>query len=163
MGAFEDYVNANLGIRRTVITDDGHPGSSAKAAGIIGTNYIDRTTYQLYEKTGENNATDWMPIGKLGHSRFSGESGIYWTMTGYSGFFNNQAIVGTSDEVTLIVTEDGRVGINTESPSYDLHVSGNVKISGGNLILDYGQIPSNNPKARGAVWRSGDILRISAG
>lgn len=163
MGAFEDFVNQNLGIRRPIITDAGHPSQSLKAAGIVGTNYLDSNDNQLYEKTGEDNINDWMPVGKVGHSRFSGESGIYWTMTGYSGFFNNQAIVGTAEEVTLIVTEQGRVGINTEFPSYDLHVSGNAKISGGNLILDYDQMPANNPNTRGAVWRSGDILRISAG
>ena len=38
MGAFEDFVNQNLGIRRPIITDSGHPSGSLKAAGIVGTN-----------------------------------------------------------------------------------------------------------------------------
>ena len=37
MGAFEDFVNANLGIRRPIITDAGPPSGSSNAAGIIGT------------------------------------------------------------------------------------------------------------------------------
>ena len=52
MGAFEDYVNANLGIRRPMITDSGHPSGSSKAAGIIGSTYRDSSDNQLYEKTG---------------------------------------------------------------------------------------------------------------
>lgn len=164
MGAFEDYVNANLGIRRTVITDDGHPGSSAKAAGIIGTNYIDRTTYQLYEKTGENNATDWMPIGKIGHSRFSGESGIYLTVTGNSGFFENQNVIGTGAQINFIVDESGYVGINTANPATQLHISGNMIISGGRMTLDYDSMYSSDPHIKGAIWRDGsDILKVSAG
>ena len=86
MGAFEDFVNQNLGIRRPIITDSGHPSSSLKAAGIVGTNYLNSDDNQLYEKTGEDNTNDWMPVGTLGHSRFSGQSGIYLTLTGNSGF-----------------------------------------------------------------------------
>ena len=53
MGAFELFVNANLGIRKPLITDAGHPSESTKAAGIIGSHYIDSETNFLYEKTGE--------------------------------------------------------------------------------------------------------------
>ena len=35
-GRFEDFVNTNLGIRRPIITDAGHPSSSSKVAGIVG-------------------------------------------------------------------------------------------------------------------------------
>ena len=66
MGAFEAFVNANLGIRKPLITDAGPPSGSAKAAGIIGSHYIDSNTLDIYEKTGENNATDWVKIRRLG-------------------------------------------------------------------------------------------------
>lgn len=74
MGAFEDYVNANLGIRKPLITDSGLPSQSPKAAGIIGSQYIDSNTYFLYEKTGEDNSLDWVKIADLGQSR-GGEPG----------------------------------------------------------------------------------------
>ena len=54
MGAFEDFVNANLGIRKPLITDAGPPNQSTKAAGIPGSHYIDSNNNFLYEKTGEN-------------------------------------------------------------------------------------------------------------
>jgi hypothetical protein len=163
MGAFEDFVNQNLGIRRPIITDAGHPSQSLKAAGIVGTNYINSNNNQLYEKTGEDNINDWMPIGKLGHSRFSGESGIYLTVTGNSGFFENQNVIGTGAQINFIVTDEGFVGINTAEPVTQLHVSGNAIISGGNLILDYDHMYSSNPNIKGAVWRDGTTLKISAG
>jgi len=68
MGAFETFVNANLGIRKPLITDAGPPSGSAKAAGIVGSHYIDSDTNYIYEKTGENNTTDWVKIRRLGES-----------------------------------------------------------------------------------------------
>ena len=68
MGAFELFVNANLGIRKPLITDVGHPSESTKAAGIIGSHYIDSETNFLYEKTGENNVEDWVFLRELGYS-----------------------------------------------------------------------------------------------
>lgn len=68
MGAFETFVNANLGIRKPLITDIGHPSGSAKAAGIVGSHYLDSSNNYLYEKTGENNTADWAKIRELGQS-----------------------------------------------------------------------------------------------
>ena len=68
MGAFETFVNANLGIRKPLILDAGHPTGSSKAAGIVGSEYIDTDTNEIYEKTGENNLQDWSLIRKLGDS-----------------------------------------------------------------------------------------------
>lgn len=68
MGAFETFVNANLGIRKPLITDVGPASGSLKAAGIVGSHYIDSDTNFIYEKTGENNAEDWVKIRKLGDS-----------------------------------------------------------------------------------------------
>ena len=66
MGAFESFVNANLGIRKPLIIDSGVPTESSKAAGVIGSHYIDTNTNFLYEKTGENNQQDWVFLRKLG-------------------------------------------------------------------------------------------------
>lgn len=68
MGAFETFVNSNLGIRKPLILDNGHPTGSSKAAGIIGSEYIDLQTNSLYEKTGENNSQDWVFTRHLGSS-----------------------------------------------------------------------------------------------
>ena len=68
MGAFETFVNANLGIRKPLISDAGPPSGSAKAAGIVGSHYIDTDTNDIYEKTGDNNSTDWVKIRKLGET-----------------------------------------------------------------------------------------------
>lgn len=68
MGAFETFVNANLGIRKPLISDIGPPSSSSKAAGVVGSHYIDSETNDIYEKTGDNNNTDWVKIRKLGES-----------------------------------------------------------------------------------------------
>ena len=76
MGAFETFVNANLGIRKPLILDVGHPTGSTKAAGIVGSEYIDTVSNNIYEKTGENNLEDWIFIRKLGDSLSASESGI---------------------------------------------------------------------------------------
>jgi len=68
MGAFETFVNANLGIRKPLISDAGPPSGSAKAAGIVGSHYIDTDANDIYEKTGDNNSTDWVKIRKLGET-----------------------------------------------------------------------------------------------
>jgi len=77
MGAFETFVNANLGIRKPLITDTGPPSGSQKAAGIIGSEYLDSDTNYLYERTGEsNNEFDWVFTRKLGDSLIDFSSGI---------------------------------------------------------------------------------------
>ena len=68
MGAFETFVNANLGIRKPLITDAGHPSGSFKAAGIVGSQYLDSSNNFLYEKTGDNNNLDWKFTRTLGSS-----------------------------------------------------------------------------------------------
>lgn len=163
MGAFEDYVNANLGIRRPMITDLGHPSGSDKAAGIIGSTYRDSSDNQLYEKTGEDNSTDWKPIGKIGHSRFSGESGIYLTMTGHSGFLQNEATIGTGDLTTFVVTDSGKVGVNITDPQYTFHVVGSTFLNGSNIILNYDSLPKSNPDIAGKLWINNGALMISSG
>ena len=66
MGAFETFVNANLGIRKPLISDLGPPSGSSRAAGIVGSQYIDSANNDLYEKTGDNNSVDWAFVRKLG-------------------------------------------------------------------------------------------------
>ena len=163
MGAFEDFVNANLGIRRPIITDEGHPSGSFKAAGIVGTNYLNSLDNQLYEKTGEDNTNDWMPVGTLGHSRFSGQSGIYLTMTGNSGFLKTRQPLEQEILLLFVVTDSGKVGVNVEDPSYTLHVAGSTCLSGSNVILNYDSLPKNNPNQKGRVWINNGALMISSG
>lgn len=163
MGAFEDFVNNNLGIRRPIITDVGHPSGSSKAAGIVGTNYLNSIDNQLYEKTGEDNTNDWMPVGTLGHSRFSGESGIYLTLTGNSGFLEREATIGTGDITTFVVTDSGKVGVNIDDPLYSFHVVGSSCLSGAHVVLNYDSLPKSNPNTKGRVWVSNGALMISSG
>ena len=164
MSTFEQYVNSNLGIRRTIISDSGHPGYSSKAAGMAGTNYIDTNSQQLYERTGEDNIPqDWMPIGKLGHSRFSGESGIYLTLTGNSGFLQQEATIGTGNITTFIVTDEGKVGVNIHDPLYTFHVAGSSCLSGSNVVLNYDSLPKNDPHTKGRVWVNNGALMVSSG
>lgn len=163
MGAFEDFVNSNLGIRRPIITDAGPPSGSLKAAGIVGTNYLDSNNNQLYEKTGENNTYDWRPIGPLGHSRFSGESGIYLKVTGNSGFLKNEATIGTGALTSFVVTDSGNVGVNITDPLYTFHVNGSSCLSGSQLILNYDSLPKSNPNTKGRVWIDNGALMISSG
>ena len=75
MGDFEDFVNANLGIRKPLITDAGHPSGSAKSAGIPGSHYVDSDSNFLYEKTGWDNVQDWAHIATLGDPRGGGGGG----------------------------------------------------------------------------------------
>jgi hypothetical protein len=109
MGAFEDFVNANLGIRKPIITDSGLPSASSKAAGIIGSQYIDSDTYFLYEKTGENNTADWVKIGKVGQPRGQDPKGI----DGSVQFNSGDSFAGSSNLTYdylrgLLIGESGR-------------------------------------------------------
>lgn len=69
MGAFEEFVNSNLGIRQPLIWDNVPPTLSPKAAGVLGSHFLDTTTHYLYEKTGYDDTIDWVKIGKLGDER----------------------------------------------------------------------------------------------
>lgn len=69
MGAFEEFVNSNLGIRQPLIWDSVPPLQSPKAAGVLGSHFLDTSTNLLYEKTGYDDSIDWAEIGKLGDKR----------------------------------------------------------------------------------------------
>lgn len=146
MGAFEDFVNANLGIRKPLIFDFAPPtgaDKSLKAAGVRGAHFLDLNSNFLYEKTGENNNTDWIKIAKLGDSR--GEPGGSDTNIQFvSGDklagsdhliynYNSNQLSGASGHFDNFSAQDGFI-------SNDLHVSGDLHISGKtyvNEILDY--------------------------
>ena len=63
MGAFEDFVNANLGIRKPLITDAGPPSQSSKAAGIPGSHYIDSNNNFLVNNAYNNGTELKKPLG----------------------------------------------------------------------------------------------------
>ena len=146
MGAFEDFVNANLGIRKPLIFDFAPPtgaGKSLKAAGIRGAHFLDLNTNFLYEKTGENNNVDWVKIAKLGDSR--GEPGGTDTNIQFvSGDklagsehliynYENNQLSGTSGHFDYFTADDA-VFSNDVHVSGDLHISGKTYV---NEILDY--------------------------
>lgn len=114
MGAFETFVNANLGIRKPLILDAGHPTGSSKAAGVVGSEYIDTDTNFIYEKTGENNQVDWAFTRKLGDSV---DSNISTNISGVS-----DDISQVSGDLTLVSNNVNQVSgkFNTLSARFKL-------------------------------------------
>jgi archaellum component FlaC len=85
MGAFEDFVNANLGLRKPLIQDNVPPSQSSLAAGSPGSHFLDNNTNFLYEKTGYQ-STDWVKIAEyLGQPRGGKPSGIEGSIQFNSG------------------------------------------------------------------------------
>ena len=136
MGAFEDFVNANLGVRMPLFIDTTTPELSSKSAGSLGSKFVDSTTNFLYEKTGYTNA-DWVKIAELGDSRgggggggmdfsnftggwnieISGDSTLMFietskSLSGSGYFFDASGIIGTGDSMPFVVSESGQVGLN---------------------------------------------------
>jgi hypothetical protein len=98
MGAFEDFVNSNLGIRQPFISDFAPPtgdAKSSKAAGIRGSKFLDLSSNFLYEKTGENNNTDWVKIAELGEPR--GGSATNLAGDQYIQFISGSVLVGSEN------------------------------------------------------------------
>lgn len=114
MGAFETFVNANLGIRKPLILDAGHPTGSSKAAGVVGSEYIDTDTNFIYEKTGENNQVDWAFTRKLGDSL---DSNISTNISGVS-----DDISQVSGDLNLVSNNVNQVSgkFNTLSARFEL-------------------------------------------
>lgn len=193
MGAFEDFVNSNLGIRQPFISDFAPPtgdNKSLKAAGIRGSKFLDLNTNFLYEKTGENNNTDWSKIAELGEPRggatanLTGEQHVQFVsgsslvgsenfiynydqhlVSGISGYY--QDIDGISGHLTdeLIVGElenDTFVTIANGEVDIDgnLSVSDNLRNS---LVPKYGLdiTLGDPPSKRGSSGFS--VSRVSAG
>ena len=132
MGAFETFVNANLGIRKPLILDVGHPTGSTKAAGVVGSEYIDTSNNFIYEKTGENNQEDWRFVRKLGE--FSE------TIQNISGSLSQQ--ISSVSEDTICAQLNLPTGVDTVTLRYDEinsslnfsdppHVFVNLKSNGG--------------------------------
>ena len=96
MGAFEDFVNSNLGIRQPFISDFSPPtgvNKSTKAAGIRGSKFLDLSTNFLYEKTGENNDTDWSKIAELGEPRGGSLTNLYGDQ--HVQFVSGSSLIGS--------------------------------------------------------------------
>lgn len=148
MGAFEDFVNANLGIRKPLIFDFAPPtgaGKSLKAAGIRGAHFLDLNTNFLYEKTGENNNVDWVKIAQLGDPRGGGGgAGVDTNIQFISGDqsagsehliynYESNQLSGASGHFDYFTADDA-VFSNDVHVSGDLHISGKTYV---NEILDY--------------------------
>ena len=138
MGAFETFVNANLGIRKPLITDVGHPTGSASAAGIVGSQYIDSSNNHLYEKIGENNQEDWRFVRILGDSS-SGSASQYdlnqleTSVSGIAGDVSSveqevdslQSLVSGQETSTFSSSIEIPVGVNRiDVPFIDIGNSG---------------------------------------
>ena len=103
MGAFEDFVNANLGLRKPLIQDNVAPSQSSLAAGQPGSHFLDTSTNFLYEKTGYG-STDWIKIAEyLGQPRGGKPSGIEGSVQFNSGekFAGVTDFLYSSQESTL--------------------------------------------------------------
>ena len=128
MSAFKDFVNANLGIRKVLVSDFGPPigpGKSDTASGPIGSQYIDLDTgpnYTLYEKIGPNNDTDWVEIRKVG------EAGAKPHEPNYSVQFASGDKLGGSSNLTYNYDTNLLKGVSGEFDTFkvlgDLHVLG---------------------------------------
>ena len=122
----------------------------------------------------ENDGTN-SPLSRIvGQSYASGTSG------GLNFLYHN----GTSLTEGFRLRSTGAVGIGTTTPPQKLTVEGNISASGfisssgnivsndtmlsstgsfGYVILDYDNMPTSDPNVKGAVYRSGNDLLISAG
>ena len=136
MGAFETFVNANLGIRKPLISDAGPPSGSAKAAGVVGSHYIDTNTNDIYEKTGDNNSTDWVKIRKLGETlndainaqrTFSTSLSI---PSGVDTLSFNYSDIGDNSNYTTPPQVNASIRINEESQFFYAYNTYNVSTTG---------------------------------
>ena len=90
-------------------------------------------------------------------------------LSGVSGHWTEEVMVGTGPDVALIANDSGEVGIGwSGTPAQpigaQLHVSGSTIISGhSELTLDYARLPKSNPNITGRVWIDGGSLMVSAG
>ena len=182
MGAFEDFVNANLGVRMPLFIDTTTPELSSKSAGSLGSKFVDSTTNYLYEKTGFTNA-DWVKIADLGEVRKG--AGVLTASDGqplFSGLFSGASFIaddtslgiGTGDLV-FVVSESGQVGINMYTGEsqlsgdlvtpYQFHVSG-VTVLSGAQDLNFNTKPAltvaGNTELHGPLsGRSADFTSLS--
>lgn len=139
MGAFETFVNANLGIRKPLITDAGPPSGSSKAAGIAGSHYIDSETNDIYEKTGDNNNTDWVKIRKLGETlndaidaqrTFSTSLSIPSGVDALSYDYNN---IGDTSNYLFPPQVNVSMRVENDSEFFYAHSTFNVSVTGFNV------------------------------
>lgn len=121
MGAFETFVNANLGIRKPLILDLGHPSGSSKAAGVVGSQYIDSDNNFLYEKTGENNSEDWSFVRRLGEAASSSLGSELGALSGelVSQIQNSSGVLSSK-----IISSSGVLSSEVESVSENLFLTG---------------------------------------
>lgn len=150
MGAFESFVNANLGIRKPLISDSGPPALSSKAAGVIGTEYIDSDTNFLYEKTGDNNLTDWVKIRRVGESftqAINAERGFSTSLqipTGVDTLSFNYNEIGDSFVYSHAPQVIVSMRVDEQSQFFYAHSTYNVTPSGFNVAFSDKVIESGN-------------------
>ena len=158
--------NANAGIaERMRITDDGKVGvgtdSPNSTFSISGLGSANRLTFQGLDSDGWWFDRD---INVTMTSRITARYGLFFD-------FENG---GISTNNVLSIIDNGKVGVNTDNPTQELHVSGNMRLTGAfydvnNNTGNSGQILSST--ATGIDWvdasslglGSGDITGVTAG
>ena len=137
---FEDFVSANLGNRKPLIWDFAPPtgvGKSDKAAGIRGAHFLDLSTSDIYEKTGDNNDTDWLQIAYLGQPRDYAAGEDY-----YVQFNSGDRLAGVPNYIynyDLGITS-GASGKFDEFYAQNVYISGDLYVTGKTHVtevLDY--------------------------
>ena len=150
MGAFETFVNANLGIRKPLISDAGPPSGSAKAAGIVGSHYIDTDTNDIYEKTGDNNSTDWVKIRKLGETlndAINAQRTFSTSLTIPSGVDTlsfNYSDIGDTSNYTTPPQVNASIRINEDSQFFYAYNTYNVSTTGFSVAFSDTMLETGN-------------------
>jgi hypothetical protein len=125
MSSFENFVVSNLGVRKPLIFDSVPPSSSLRAAGVKGSQFLDITTNQLYEKTGHNNDTDWVYLRNLGEGGSANDD----TFIQFSGE-TLANFIALNDDVFDINSELGTLNTSVRSV-----VGGGISAGGEDLSL----------------------------
>ncbi|GMF48332.1 unnamed protein product [Phytophthora fragariaefolia] len=100
-------------------------------------------------------SSSWITIGKSSSGNEGGRIGYYHDST-----FNNQYIYITHNNKSpiLVIGNNANVGINTTTPSYDLDIVGQTRITGTLLFAGASRTISNVlAYSGGAITTSGDI------
>ena len=137
---------------------------------------ISETFSYIMQRRGDDNRLYDLKGNEIGDLSFSGSSdfGNVGTdnhrftgsllMNGHITFDSSTRFIGMKNDTNLLQLNIGAFVINGE-----VTASGNISSSStstgsfGTLRLDINNLPTSDPSVKGAVWRDGTDLKISAG